>query len=399
MGGKNILFISAWPISPATAGGQVRSLGFAQALVRLGHTVRIHTFGGRQEDYRRARGCIELQLAPGLSQYTDLNLFHGLLQTTFRRLGAPPFWQYVLMRRGWVARELERAIDAADVVFSNMPHSAPLPGRFSRKPWIMLSHNVEWRLMEQGPWRERRWAGWMRRIESSAPARFADIVAVTTEDQQFYRDHDASHRQHVPIVGCGVDAAVYLPQPEERLRIRAQHGIADDERVVIFTGSRFAPNLQAVEAICRYADRRADWLAERRIRILLVGSVVDVPFSRGAVLGVGRVPQIVPYLSAADAGLNPVSSGSGANVKMFEYLAMRLPIIATTFGARGTDLVPHVDYLPCEPDDLTAALQALCERDPAVWRAFGEEVWTRHRQHCDMVEAVRAALAELDAFR
>ncbi|MAF81066.1 hypothetical protein CL628_03595 [bacterium] len=43
-------------------------------------------------------------------------------------------------------------------------------------------------------------------------------------------------------------------------------------------------------------------------------------------------------LQTANFALNPISLGSGSNVKMFEYLASGLPTITTSFGARGLDL-------------------------------------------------------------
>jgi hypothetical protein len=39
--------------------------------------------------------------------------------------------------------------------------------------------------------------------------------------------------------------------------------------------------------------------------------------------------------NASDFAINPISTGSGTNVKMMEYLAAKLPILTTSFGKRG----------------------------------------------------------------
>lgn len=43
----------------------------------------------------------------------------------------------------------------------------------------------------------------------------------------------------------------------------------------------------------------------------------------------------VQWLTAADVAVNPMFSGSGTNIKMFDFMAFGLPIIATEIGARG----------------------------------------------------------------
>jgi len=108
---------------------------------------------------------------------------------------------------------------------------------------------------------------------------------------------------------------------------------------------------------------------------------------------------VTPYFAAADAGLNPIVRGSGANVKLFEYLATRLPVISTAFGVRGTDLQPGIDYLEYEPSGLRQALDAFVDdRTPAEWRAFAEAVWSRHHASCDIQDLVHAAVAQRPEF-
>ena len=85
-------------------------------------------------------------------------------------------------------------------------------------------------------------------------------------------------------------------------------------------------------------------------------------------------------------------------MKLFEYLAARLPVLSTSFGVRGSGLQAPLDYLPCEAEDFRPALEALRARPRAEWAAHGEAVWQRHRAICDITELTRAATAVLPGF-
>jgi glycosyltransferase involved in cell wall biosynthesis len=51
----------------------------------------------------------------------------------------------------------------------------------------------------------------------------------------------------------------------------------------------------------------------------------------------GFVDDLRPFLAASDIALNPMLSGGGSNIKMFDYLAAGLPVLSTPFGARGLE--------------------------------------------------------------
>lgn len=53
-------------------------------------------------------------------------------------------------------------------------------------------------------------------------------------------------------------------------------------------------------------------------------------------------------LKASDAALNPLTYGSGTNLKMLDYMAAELPIITTPIGARGLDIINNVHAIICD---------------------------------------------------
>lgn len=400
---KRILFVSGFRIFPAQTGAHLRTGGIARALARLGYQVLIYSLAGRRNDYhlpsraRRTRDIVEIE--QNLTEETNLGLGYGLTQAAARRLNYPRVWQYELLRRGWVPAHLRRALAEADIIVCDSSWCPKIPGAWSHKPWFMLSHNLEHRLLEQAAGCHRRFAPWMQRIESAAPAAFSDIFPCAEEDLQFFRARDPAARLRLPLIRCGVDPAVYAVPPETRLRVRAELGLSDEDRLLVFSGSRFEPNLHALKVLREFCRTEAQFLARERIHILVLGSVCDAPARDGAMIATGRVPDSVPFLAAADAGLNPVTRGSGANVKLFEYLAARLPVISTMFGVRGTGLQPDLDFVPLELQEMRPAIQAFVRgRSREQWRAQADAVWARHRADCDIQMLVARAVAQLADF-
>ncbi|MGH9640803.1 MAG: glycosyltransferase, partial [Terriglobales bacterium] len=328
--GKSILILGGFRTFPAHMGCHVRSGGIARALARMGHRVRIFSLAGRREDYGpldALRGTSRVvQIEPNLTEEIHLGLLMGLLQAIGRRLDYPRVWQYALLKRGIIPQRLKELLRECDVVICDMPWCPPVPGPWSIKPWFLISHNLEHRLLEQSNWRHRRVAPWMRKVEAQAPRRYRDIFACAEEDRDFFRQHDPTERLLVPIIRCGVDPAAYGVAPGTRDRVRSELGLTEEDHLLVFSASRYPPNDEAVTALRKFCHDEASFLASHRVRILVLGSVLPGPHREGAFIATGRVPEVASYLTAADAGLNAVTWGSGSNVKLFEYLAARLPI-------------------------------------------------------------------------
>jgi glycosyltransferase involved in cell wall biosynthesis len=398
-----IVILSGFRIFPSFTGGHIRTGGIARALARMGHRVLIYSLGGRQGDYgvaqlRRANYRIDT-IEPNLDEETNLGLMFGLMQAIGRRLDYPRVWQYHLLRSGFVPRRLKQAVRGADLIICDMPWCPPIAG-FDDCTWLMLSHNLEYRLLEQGPPRHRRFAAWMKQLESSAPARYEEILTCADEDHDYFRSCDPDGKLLLPIVRNGVDPEAYRTTPEARARVRAELGLTEADTLLAFSGSNFPPNLEALEALRTLCRTEADFLARERVYILALGALSSIAAREGALICTGRVPEILPFLAAADAGLNPVTRGSGSNVKLFEYLAAKLPVISTTFGVRGTGLEADRDYLPYDPSSPADAIRRfLRDKSRTGWREHAEQVWIRNQRTCDISELVREAIGNLPQFQ
>jgi glycosyltransferase involved in cell wall biosynthesis len=382
-------------------GGQVRTLGIARALARIGHSVHIFSIAGRREDYGGAhsgQATLRMDVEPGVVESTHLGLGFGITQSVARRLDFPRFWQHYLLSRGLIPQTLKQALREADIVLSDLPYCPPIPGPWRAKPWFLISHNLEHKLLEQSSARQRRFAGWMRGVESAAPQIYSDIFACAEEDRSFFQTHDSGSRLQLPIVRCGVDPQLYVFSPDVRQQTRASLGLTDEDWLLVFSGSNYAPNVEALREIEEFCSSEAEFLARNRVYFLVVGSVSAQVRRKGALIVTGRVPEVLPYLAAADAGVNLITRGSGSNVKLFEYLAARLPVISTVFGARGTELSAAADYLPCTRNDLKEVIRTFIGSDRLGWRTRAEAVWNRHKRSCDIQELVNGAISGLPQF-
>jgi glycosyltransferase involved in cell wall biosynthesis len=55
---------------------------------------------------------------------------------------------------------------------------------------------------------------------------------------------------------------------------------------------------------------------------------------------VSDVPDVRPYIAAADLFVVPLRVGSGSRIKIYEAMAMRRPVVSTTIGAEGLPVRP-----------------------------------------------------------
>ena len=91
---------------------------------------------------------------------------------------------------------------------------------------------------------------------------------------------------------------------------------------------------------------------------------------RDSIVALGRVENevLADYLAGADVALNPVEEGSGSNLKLIDYFAAGVPVITSSFGARGV-ADPERFALLAPPRGLGAALDALFADPDAPTRA------------------------------
>jgi len=129
---------------------------------------------------------LESALEPRLRESIHLGLTFGMLQTLARRFDYPRVWQHHMLAGGMIPKQLKQALREADIVMADLPYVRAFRP-MAEKPWYLVSHNLEHKLLEQGSARQRRFAAWMRGVEGAVPHTYTDVLSCAEEDQTFFR--------------------------------------------------------------------------------------------------------------------------------------------------------------------------------------------------------------------
>jgi hypothetical protein len=162
--------------------------------------------------------------------------------------------------------------------------------------------------------------------------------------------------------------------------------------VFLFTASKYGPNREAFDYLVGFARDQARLLADIRVHLLVVGNVVREPIRLPGFTATGKVEVVEPYFTAADAAINPLASGAGTNVKMAEFIAARLPIVTSPFGARGFRIDHGRTGFLFERPELGRVLggvRRLSAEAPDDLRGIAERAYAENAEAIDMDECVR----------
>jgi glycosyltransferase involved in cell wall biosynthesis len=235
---------------------------------------------------------------------------------------------------------------------------------------ILDAHNAVWTIMDG--------------IRKTAPLPFHPILAFEARRLKAYegrlcREMDAVlavsdvDRQALVEAGACNDKISVIPiavscsnlQPVSR---------AEASSEILTAGTLFyPPNADGV----RWFLREVYPLVKRQMgsaRLTVVGPRPPkdiVRFAEREADGVkvtGYVPDLRPYFERAALMVVPVRAGSGMRVRILEALARGMPVVTTTLGAEGIDVVPGEHLLMAdEPTEFARAVVRLL-RDPALCR-------------------------------
>lgn len=109
----------------------------------------------------------------------------------------------------------------------------------------------------------------------------------------------------------------------------------DEKVVVVFHGAYSRVNQQAFDLIANYIAPEVGKRSEK-VKFLVAGS--NFPkFEQGCVKSIGFVEDLSTFLEHADIAIVPLLEGSGIKTRMFDYMAVGLPIITTKKGIEGIE--------------------------------------------------------------
>lgn len=336
-----VTVVDMQPITPAVGGGRQRLLGLYHAMGPGIDATYVGTYDWPGESHR------DVQLTDGLREICvplEPAHFEAASRLSDELGGATvidaAFPEQVHHSPAFLAAAREH-IGSADVVIFTHPWCyPPLAGDLRPDQLVIYdAQNVETMLKAEAFQRTAGSEALLRVVASSEQEvieRSDLVLACSREDADIFVrlfDMDPMKLRIVPN-GAFTDRFGHALSVD-RIRNRAEMGLRPDRPIAMFMGSMYGPNVEAA----RYIN---DELAQALpgMDFLIVGGVgdalVDRP-SRSNVITTGMVEdeRRDALLLASDVAINPMSAGSGTNVKMFDYMAAGLPVLSTAIGARG----------------------------------------------------------------
>lgn len=403
-GPLRVLFVSGLQIHPTQSGGYLRSFALANSLLRHGLEVFVYSLVGRKKDYLDRRPSSIQRWPGGVDEYVERGLWSFLAGYGSYGLGLPPVWLTRYLR---AAASRERILPAllrqklawSDVVVADFPFVYPVFGAPSARGRhrVLSTHNVEHHLLDdESRWQNRWTRDGVRQIEIAAAEASDILMTCSAHDQQFFANHARVGKS--VLVPNGIDLSRFAGIEARREETRRGLGIGADVMLLLFTGSRWGPNQEAFDYLLSFARSQGERLERSKIHILVVGNVAAEPLRMPGLTATGKVEVVEPYFAAADAALNPINSGAGTNVKMGEFLAVRLPLVTTPFGARGFSIENGRTGFLFERDALAttlATVRRLFDQEPGRLRQIAEDAYLENEGSVDMDKCVRPLVAAL----
>ena len=405
-----ILWIKTELLHPIDKGGKIRSYQMLRSLVREHDVTYVCLDDGSasSEDRKNASEyCTRLVTVPfHPAKKGSAAFFLDLLKNVFSTLPyAVSRYRSQLLKQRVADLAPEHDLVICDFLFPSYSVPAGL-----QVPTILFQHNVEALIWErraavpQNPIRKvymrEQWRR-MRRFESEECRRLDHVVAVSAGDADTFRnEYGVSSVSDVPT---GVDLEYFSPRPSR----------PQDNPELIFVGSMdWLPN---EDGVCWFSEHVLGRVRQQvpSVRLTIVGrtpgsAVRKLAEQDSGIEVTGTVPDVRPYLERGAVFVVPLRIGGGTRLKIYEAMAMGIPMVSTTIGAEGLPVRDEEHLLLADtPEEQAAAIIRLLQNPQVAADLAGnalrlvkdhgswDSVTTRFLNHCCDARAVKARAPEV----
>lgn len=371
-----IVWLKSGPLHPVDTGGKIRTYQMLKELnrrhpvhyVALDPTARQHT--AEAGEYSSQQTWIDWQETPKNSPKFAGELLGNLL------LSRNPYvidkyrssaWEQIIAKL-----DGEQGMDVLVCDFLTPAPSVFHGGFRPRTPCLLFQHNVEaliWERMAANATGLKKWylnSQWqrLRTVEREFCSKFDAVVGVSDNDCDLMRK-DYGLGNVLGSVPTGVDVDFFQPSKEP----------AKPGKIVFLGSMDWQPNID-----CVLYFNEAIWprikAADPQATFVIVGrkppeKVLALAKADPSIIITGTVPDVRPHLSDASVMVVPLRAGGGTRIKIYEALAMALPVVSTRVGAEGLDITDKEDIrLEDEPNAFADAVIELL-KSPAERARIG----------------------------
>ena len=364
-----VIFVTRGDLFPPDHGAAVRTLQTAQGLARLGVPVSLVTADRRRwfhigpasvepRHYPWWLGLLSLPkpLVSLLHYSKDLPESNSFLYEPLSERSY--YWRILAVNRKTPARVLHAEFPA---------YAKPclLAAEQLRCAVVLVEHNVEYqRLRAQVPELTENQYQNLRAIEIDLCRRSDAVVCVSDNDRRVLEaDGVSPYTLHTIPHGVNLAEMDELPAVDVRERFE----IPEHSPLLTFHGTfSYPPNQEAIRIFAQYL---LPGLEERGhvCHVLAVGRDAPKRSPHPRIHFSGSVPQIGPWLKAADIAVVPLTQGGGTRMKILDCFAAGLPVISTSKGIEGIPVTPGQEAMVVDGwPEFIGAIAGLCEdRDGA----------------------------------
>jgi glycosyltransferase involved in cell wall biosynthesis len=166
--------------------------------------------------------------------------------------------------------------------------------------------------------------------------RRADLVLVTSERERAAL-HTLLPEKRIQVVPNGVDIKAFSNADDTSNRTEVPG------RIIFTAAFDYYPNVQGALYFAQHcwplvmnSFPGATWHLVVRNPPAEIRRLATLP----GVVVTGSVPDVQPYLAAAQVAVAPLLTGGGTRLKILEALSMRRAVVSTTLGCEGINCVP-----------------------------------------------------------
>lgn len=309
--------------------------------------------------------CSHVEAVPLHLEHRGWHLVMDALRELF---GPVPL--HAIKYRSRVMRSKMRALlatEAIDVVHLDMLHLGEYLPLCGAVPMVLTEHNVESTLLRRRVQGVRNplaklyflYQYFKLRAYEARLCRLAgEVVAVSELDAKALAALGGIDR--VTSVANGVDTAYFRAL---QVPVRANS-------LVFVGGLTWYPNLDAMRYFCaEVLPRIAAEIPDVSLTVVGknpgAGSIKEIA-ENARVRLTGLADDVRPLISEAAAYVVPLRIGGGTRLKILDALAMGKPIVSTTVGCEGLEVVPGQHLLTADDADSFARQVIRLLRDPAL---------------------------------
>lgn len=372
----NLLWVKSGALLPADTGGRKRTLAMLREISRAGHRLTFLALKPegmvilREEmvdDYAEDKIWVDWKEP----RRGSINFFWGLLRNFV--FSSQPYVLDKYVSAAWRAAIAAQA-GKVDLVVCDFLTPAPnFSGLKLPVPVVLFQHNIEsqiWkrladtagnfinRLYLRGQY--QRMKIWEARLSED----FDGVITVSPDDAEFCRSEYALTNV-LGDVPTGVDVSVFAaPSLEAGL-------------CVGFLGSMdWMPN---VEGVLWFASHVLPQLRKRwpDLRVKVIGrnptaAVRQLGADDPLIEVTGTVDEVQPHVHECAVMVVPLMAGGGTRIKIFECMAMGVPVVSTTIGAEGLPVQNGHEILIADGENAFADAVARMLEDRPLARSLAQ---------------------------